>query len=178
VVTLRQADTTMRNLTEDEFLRKSAEGFEGSSVSSGRVGHYLFNFVRGDGSGLRDEARRLLRAGMCGVDARERQGSELAPGDLVLIYVGAPERELIGRAEVASAVHEWSPSEANAYPGDDRGGVALADIEEWDPPVPMDAVLSRIDSPYARGDFQAGVVLISAGEYETALAVAAERASA
>jgi hypothetical protein len=41
----------------------------------------------------------------------------------------------------------------------------------------MSAVLAHIDSPEARADFEAGVVRITAGEYETALAVAAGRAS-
>jgi hypothetical protein len=55
--------------------------------------------------------------------------------------------------------------------------VTLTQVEEWDPPVSMSAVLSRIDSPVARADFGAGVVQITADEYETALAVAAGRAS-
>ena len=68
---------------------------------------------------------------------------------------------LIGRAELAAGVHD--------------GAVELTRIEEWDPPVPMSAVLARIDrSGGARADFDTGVVRITAGEYETALAVAAE----
>ena len=64
------------------------------------------------------------------------------------------------------------------YPGDAPGGVLLARVEEWDPPVPMDAVLSQIDpAENARADFRAGVVRITTHEYETALAVAAGRAS-
>ena len=115
---------------------------------------------------------------MWGVDAAEPHGSSLAPGDLSLIYLGAPEREFIGCAELASAVHEWTPSEAHVYPGDSRGGVLLAQVEEWDPPVPMSAVLSQIDpAENAKADFEAGVVRVTAGEYETALAVAAERAT-
>ena len=56
-------------------------------------------------------------------------------------------------------------------------GVLLAQVEEWDPPVPMNTVLSQIDpAENARADFQAGVVRITANEYETALAVAAGRA--
>src|SRR4051794_28221744 len=94
------------------------------------------------------------------------------PGDLVLIYLGAPEREFIGRAELASAAHDWTPSEAQVYPGDSPSGVLLAQVEEWDPPVPMEIVLSQIDSADAKADFAAGVVRITAGEYETALAVA------
>jgi hypothetical protein len=54
--------------------------------------------------------------------------------------------------------------------------VSLAQVEEWDPPVPMSAVLSQIASETAKADFGTGVVRITAGEFETALAVAAGRA--
>jgi hypothetical protein len=114
---------------------------------------------------------------MWGVDADERHGDALAVGDLVLIYLGAPERRLIGRAELASAAEEWTPSEAQMYPGNSTRGVLLGELEEWDPPVPMDDVLSQIDrSQNARADFDTGVVRITANEYETAVAVAAGRA--
>src|SRR5678815_1153600 len=104
---------------------------------------------------------------MWGVDAGEKHGDSLAPGDLVLIYLGAPAREFIGRAELASAVHDWTPSEAQVYPSDSPGGVPLARVEEWDPPVPMNAVLSQIDrSEGARADFETGVVRITASEFE------------
>ena len=132
------------------------------------MAHYIFNLVGGDAS-------PFLRAAMWGVDADERHRGALAVGDLVLVYLGAPARIFIGRAELASAAHDWTPSEAQAYPGESAGGVLLAGVEEWDPPVPMSAVLSRLASATARADFAEGVVLISAGEYETALAVAAER---
>ena len=138
------------------------------------------NFVRGDaakGSALREQAAGFLRLRMWGIDADERHSNALAPGDLVLIYLGAPEREFIGRAELASAVPDWTPSEAQVYPGDSAAGVSLAQVEEWDPPVPMKTVLSHIDpAENAKADFQAGVVRITANEYETALAVAAGRA--
>jgi hypothetical protein len=49
---------------------------------------------------------------MWGIDADERHRNTLGPGDLILIYLGAPVREFIGRAELASAVHDWTPSEA------------------------------------------------------------------
>jgi hypothetical protein len=114
---------------------------------------------------------------MWGIDVDEPHSSALAPGDLILIYTGAPEREFIGHAELASAVCDWTPSEARVYPGDSPGGVLLAQVEEWDPPVPMSTVLAQIDpAENAKADFEAGVVRITAGEYETALAVAAGRA--
>jgi hypothetical protein len=115
---------------------------------------------------------------MWGIDADEPHSSALAPGDLVLIYLGAPERELIGRVELASAVRDWTPAEARTYPGAFPRGVMLAQIEKWDPPVAMSAVLSQMDpAENAKADFQVGVVRITANEYETALAVAAGRES-
>jgi hypothetical protein len=146
------------------------------------VAHYLFNVVEGDaakGLPLRQRIAGFLRAKLWGVDADERHGKALAPGDLVLVYLGAPHWELIGRAELASAVHDWTPSEARVYPGDSRGGVVLAQVEEWDPPVPISTVLAQIDpAGGARADHETGVVRITLHEYETALAVAAARAQA
>jgi hypothetical protein len=148
---------------------------------AGGVAHYLFNFVRGDAAPLpapRERAVGFLRVRMWGIDADEPHRNALAAGDLVLVYLGAPEQMFIGRAELASAVHDWTPSEAQVYPDDSPGGVLLAQVEEWDPPVPMSTVLARIDpAENARADFEAGVVRITAHEYETALAVAAGRAT-
>ena len=133
------------------------------------VAHYIFNLVAGDAS----RATGLMRARMWGVGAVEPHRDALAPGDLILVYLAAPERKFIARAMLASAVHDWTPFEAQAYPGGSPGGVLLAEVEEWDPPVPMSAVLAQIDrSAGARADFETGVVRITAGEYETTLAVA------
>jgi hypothetical protein len=140
------------------------------------VAHYLFNLVKrdaADGSSVRELAARLLGVRMWGVDEDERHRDALAGGDLVLIYLGAPERVFIGRAELASAVHDWTPSDAKVFPGDSPSGVLLAQIEEWDPPVPMKTVLSKIrPAGNAKADFQTGVVRITANEFETAVAVA------
>ena len=145
------------------------------------MAHYLFNFMNRDGekgTTPREQAARFMRLGMWGVDADERHRNGLGPGDLILVYLGAPDRLFAGRAELASAAHEWTPSEARAYPGDSRGGVLLTRVEEWDPPVPMSAVLSQIGpSENAKADFDVGVVQITAKEYQAALAVAAERAT-
>jgi hypothetical protein len=140
------------------------------------MAHYLFNLVQGDeakGSELRAQAAGFLRVGMWGVDEDEPHRDALAAGDLALIYLGAPGREFIGRAELGSGVRAWTPTEAQVYSGDSSGGVLLAQVEEWDPPVPMVTVLSQIDpAEKAKADFDVGVVRITAGEYETALAVA------
>lgn len=145
------------------------------------VAYYLFNLVSSDAAPrlvLREQAAEFLRVRMWGINADEPHRNALAAGDLVLVYLGAPERKFIGRAELASAVHDWTPSEAQVYPGDSPGGVLLAELEEWDPPVPMSAVLSQIDpAENARADFEAGVVRITAGEHATAVAVATGRAT-
>ena len=134
------------------------------------MAHYIFNLITGDAS----QAIGFLRARMWGVGAEEPHRDALAPGDLALVYLAAPERKFVARAVLASAVHDWTPSEAQMYPGNSPAGVLLAQVEEWDPPVPMSTVLSQIDrSAGARADFEEGVVRITAVEYETALAVAA-----
>jgi hypothetical protein len=142
------------------------------------VAHYLFNASGGDGR----EARALLRAKMWGVDRNERHCDALGPGDLALIYVSAPVGEFIGRAELATAVHDWTPAEAAAYPGDAASGVLLAQGEEWDPAVSMETVVQRIDptrsNPIVQANaaigFPTGVVLITAGEYEQAVSLGGE----
>jgi hypothetical protein len=156
------------------FLGCASESLEGPGYAAG-VAYYLFNFVNGEAA-QREQAAGFLQARMWGVDADEPHRDALAAGDLVLVYLGA-DREFIGRAKLASAVHNWTPSEAQVYPGDSRSGVSLAQVEEWDPPTPMNAVLSHIEpAENARADFETGVVRITADEFETALAVATGRA--
>jgi hypothetical protein len=144
------------------------------------VAHYIFNVVSDDESersALLEGAARSLSVAMWGIDDGERHRDALAPGDLVLVYVGAPALEFIGRAELASVAHDWTTTEEQVYPGASPGGVLLAHVEEWDPPVPMRTVLAEIDSPAAKAEFEAGVVQITAQEYATADSVAARRGS-
>jgi len=141
------------------------------------MAYYLFNFSYGD----REQATLLLRAKMWGVGRHEQHRDALAAGDLALIYL-APEAEFIGRAELATAVHDWTPSEAEAYPGDSPSGVLLSHIEQWDPAVPMDTVVQRIDptasnplvQANAAAGFRMGVVRITGDEYENAHALSRE----
>ena len=142
------------------------------------MAHYVFNFSSGD----RERAMALLRAKMWGIDGGERYLDELAPGDLALIYVASPERSFIGRAELATVVHDWTPSEADAYPGDSVSGVVLSHVDEWDPGLPIDAAVQRIDPTASNPEVQAnaaagfrlGVVRITGEEYEAALALSRE----
>ena len=143
------------------------------------MAHYLLNVVNAEAAqrpALREQAAGFLRVGLWGIDADEPHRAALAAGDLVLVYLGAPEREFIGRAELASAVHDWTPSEAHVYPGESPSGVSLGQVEAWNPPVPMNAVLSQIDpTENARADFESGVVRITPTEFAAALAVATGR---
>ena len=119
----------------------------------------------------------MLEAKVWGIPSDERYADEVAPGDVALIYV-ASEEAFIGRAELATAVREWSPSEAEAPPGD--RGVSLADVERWDPPVSLASVVRRIDptasnpivQTNAAAGFATGVVRITDDEYEAAIAAA------
>lgn len=140
--------------------------------------HYLFNFSEGG----RQQATALLQAKMWKVGRDERHRDALAPGDLALIYVPAPEAKFIGRAELATAVHDWTPSEAEAYPGRSPSGVVFSQVEEWEPAVSMDTVVRRIDptasnplvQENATAGFRGGVVRITRAEYEAALAACRE----
>jgi hypothetical protein len=139
------------------------------------VAHYVFNFSSAD----RERAVALLRAKMWGIGGDERHRDALAPGDLALIYVATPCGAFVGSAKLATAVHDWTPSEAEAYPGDSPGGVALSHVEEWESAVPMDAAVQRIDptasdprvQANAAAGFRMGVVRITGDEYEAAVAL-------
>jgi hypothetical protein len=135
------------------------------------VSQYILNSVAVDAKQLRDRVAGFLAVAMWGVERDEPHRDALAAGDLVLIYLGAPTWEFIARAELASAVHAWTPAEARTYPGDADSGVLLAHVEAWDTPIPMDIVLERLASnPFARADFDNGVVQITEHEWEAVLA--------
>jgi hypothetical protein len=133
------------------------------------MAYFIFNVLDGDVA----QVKTTLHGRLWPVGAREPRRDVLGSGDQVLVYLGAPERLFLGRAEVVSTVHEWSPAEMQAAPVGSSAGVSLALVEVWEPPVPMSKVLSAIDrSAGAGADFENGVVQITEVEYETALAVA------
>jgi hypothetical protein len=110
---------------------------------------------------------------MWDVSDSEPHGAALQPGDVALVYLAAPIREFVARAEVASAVRRWTPQEAEALPGASPGGVLLRRVRRWVPPVPMRSVLAEVDpSERAHADFDAAVVRITDGEYTAAVRVA------
>ena len=118
------------------------------------MAYYLFNHAG-------DDAVQRLRSGTWPVGADEPRRGELAPADLVLVYA-AGARAFVGCAVLGS--------------GADDSGVALDEVELWDPPVPMDEVLAEIPaSEKAKGEFPFGVMRITEVEHQAALAVAASR---
>jgi hypothetical protein len=111
---------------------------------------------------------------MWGIGLNEPHREALEEGDVVLVYLGAPLRQFVAHAKVATSVHKWSSVEARRFPGDATGGVLLSWVEEWDPPVAMSAVLPQIDpAENARAEFEIGLVRITLGEYVAAIDVAA-----
>lgn len=129
----------------------------------------------------REQAVAFLRAKMWALERDERHCDTLAPGDLVLIHVGIPRCEFIGRAELASAFHDWTPIEFEACPGEGSGGVLLENVEEWPQAVPLDTVVERIDptasNPYVQSNaagFRWGIVLITVNEYAATVALSRE----
>ena len=152
--------------------------FHSTPGTLGAVAHWLFNFSDGD----REHATALLRAKMWGVGRHEGHRDALAAGDLALIYLPAPHAEFIGRAELTTAVHDWTPTEAEAYPGQSPSGVLLSHVEEWDAAVPMETVVQRIDptasnplvQANAAAGFRSGVVRITDDEYEATVALSRE----
>ena len=139
--------------------------------------HFIFNLS----AGSRDQAASFLRAKLWALGREERHCSALAAGDLVLIHVAKPQCEFIGRAELATAFRDWTPSESEACPDGCSSGVLLAVVEEWPRAVPLDVVVRRIDptasNPYVQGNaagFRAGIVEITAGEYAATVALSRE----
>ncbi len=140
------------------------------------MAHYLFNVSDGD----RQRATAHLRARMWGVSRDERHGDALAPGDLALIYLADPHARFIGCVELATVLHDWTPSEP--YADDSPSGVVLSHVQEWEPAVPMRAVVERIDptatNPLVQANAAAGfrtrVVRITDDEYEAVVALSRE----
>lgn len=143
------------------------------------VAYFLLNAVASDPAlvtATRSLAVESLRAALWGVDQQEPHADALGIRDLALVYLGAPDRVFIGRAEIASTVHPWTPLEASRYPGDTATGVLLTQVDAWDPPLPMADVLTEIGpSDTTKADFPYGVMRIVESEYRAALAVAARR---
>jgi hypothetical protein len=146
------------------------------------VGYYLFNFSKkgaAKGKTLREQAAELLQVKLWGIGAKTPNRSSLGTGDRVLIYVGAPEYEFIGHAELASPTHQWTPKEAAGYPGSFDGGVAFSSTQIWTHPVSMKNVLPTLElkqtNPNAQ--FFSGVVRVTQSDYQTVVAAGTENES-
>jgi len=129
--------------------------------------HFIFNLADGD----RERAKSFLHAKRWVVRCDERHRDALAPGDLALVFV-ALTREFVGRAELKTTFLDPMPSDPAAS-GPAVSGVLLGDVEDWTSGVPLDVAMQRIDpngsNPYVQANaagFHAGVVLITAKEYD------------
>jgi len=135
------------------------------------MAHYVLNASSGD-------AERAIEAGLWGVGRDEPHANALASGDHALIYAAGT---FIGCAEIAGPVHDWTPAEAAAFPGDSTGGVVLSNAERWNDAVPMAAAVRRIDptrsNPIVQsnaGGFTGRIVLLTADEYDAVLDLSRE----
>ena len=129
--------------------------------------HFILNLTEGD----REKAKSFLRAKRWVVSRDERHRDALAPGDLVLVFVGLT-REFVGRAELESTFLDPMLSDL-VTSGPAVSGVLLGNVEQWPSGVPLDVAVQRIDptasNPYVQANaagFHAGVVQITAKEYE------------
>jgi hypothetical protein len=129
--------------------------------------HFIFTLPDGN----RERATSFLRAKKWVVGRDERHRGALAPGDLVLVFVGLT-REFVGRAELESTFLDPMPSDL-VTSGPAVSGVLLGDVEQWTSGVPLDVAVQRIDptasNPYVQANaagFRAGVVQITVKEYD------------
>src|SRR6476661_3325722 len=130
--------------------------------------HFIFNLAHGD----RERAKSFLHAKRWVVSRDERHRDALAPGDLVLVFVGLT-REFVGRAELESTFLDPMLSDL-VTSGPAVSGVLLGNVEHWPSGVPLDVAVQRIDptasNPYVQANaagFRAGVVQITVQEYDT-----------
>ncbi len=139
--------------------------------------HFILNLP----DDRRERAVAWLQAKAWALERGERHGGALTRGDRVLVHVGSPRCEFIGRAELATGLHDWTPLQGAAFPQRRPHGVLLAAVEVWPRAVPLEAVVRRIDpagsNPQVQANaagFRSGVVLITADEYEAVMALSRE----
>jgi predicted type IV restriction endonuclease len=140
------------------------------------MAYFLFNFTKSGAKKdktLRDQAAALMNMELWGIGEKTPNKDHLAPGDRVLVYVGAPEQEFIGHATLAKGVHHWDPSEAALYPEDQwPSGVAFSNATIWDQPVSLNEVWPQMPSSSSNPEahFFAGVMQIKQKDFEVVLA--------
>jgi hypothetical protein len=135
------------------------------------MGHYLFNFTRKNaakGRRLRDQATELAELKLWGIGEDAPNRAALAPGDRVLLYVGAPEKEFIGHAVLASESHQWTPEEADRYPSAMTSGVAFSEVDIWPHPLSIRTAMPGLDLEKTNPNalFFSGVTKITQRDFE------------
>ena len=143
---------------------------------------FLLNFARSaafdNARPLCEQAVELLRTRLWGIGPNAPFRAVLAPGDEVVVYVGAPDRMLVGSGVLATAVREWTPEEAARYPGGFSGGIEFGRISVWSPAIPIHSLRSslRLTQTNREPRFLAGVVRLDEADFRTIIAATALRA--
>ncbi len=145
------------------------------------MANYLFNFTKkgaAKGRTLRDQAAELLNVGLWGIGDRTANRDALAPGDEVLIYVGAPESSFIADARLSQGTHDWDPDEARRYPGSFTAGVSFEATNLWAHPLRIAEVLGSlsIQETNPRARFFGGIVRITPSDFNTVRTAAQQSA--
>lgn len=97
---------------------------------------YILNFTRGgtkEKKAMPAQARQLLELGLWGIPPNAQLRNKIAPGDHVLVFIGAPDRVFVGDALVQSGYHPWTPDEAARYPMTStfEHGITLTQARVW-----------------------------------------------
>jgi len=139
------------------------------------MGHYLFNFTRKNaekGKRLKDQATELAELKLWGIGDKAPNRTAMAPGDRVLLYVGAPENEFMGHAVLASGAHEWTPDEEDRYPFGMTSGVAFSEASVWPHPLSIRTAMPGLDLEQTnpKALFFSGVTKITQRDFEAIIA--------
>jgi hypothetical protein len=147
------------------------------------MGHYLFNFTRRNaekGRPLRNQAAELAALKLWGIGEDAPNRGSLLAGDRVLLYVGAPEKEFIGQAVLASGAHPWTSDEGSCYPGGMTSGVAFSEVDLWEHPLSLQAAMPGLDleKTNPKALFFSGVTKVTQHDFQAIVAAGAGAAPA
>jgi hypothetical protein len=135
------------------------------------MAYFIFNFTKKGaekGIPLREQAAELVELGLWGISQTSPNRKELAVGDTAVFYVGAPEKQFIGFAEIASANHAWTSEESLRYPKPEFvSGVSLRVPTIWNPPVSLLSAWPKCPTAAGNPDarFYGGIVRIKEADF-------------
>jgi hypothetical protein len=143
------------------------------------VACYLLNFSKGgafDERVLSAQGKDLMAVGLWGLNARSPYLSELEQGDEIVVYVGSPERAVVGHGQLACGFRPWNADERRRYPGPHDAGVAFEHAEVWQYELPIRTVRSALVLCQTNREprFLAGIVRLREADLRT-IVVAGQR---